>query len=50
MNEELTIIKSYFIDIDNGIYEIEEKKERWKSSSLKLDLISTIGKHSVIVE
>ena len=27
-NEELTIIKSYFIDIDNGIYEIEEKKER----------------------
>ena len=48
--EELTIIKSYLIDIDNDIHEIEEKKERWESCSLKLDLIPTIGKHSVTVE
>ena len=33
--EELTIIKSYLIDIDNDIHEIEEKKERWKSCFLK---------------
>ncbi len=26
--EELTVIKSYLIDIDNDIHEIEEKKER----------------------
>ena len=38
LSEELTIIKSYLIDIDNDIHEIEEKKERWKSCSLKLDL------------
>ena len=33
--EELIIIKSYLIDIDNDIHEIEEKKERWKSCFLK---------------
>ena len=33
--EELTVIKSYLIDIDNDIHEIEEKKERWKSCFLK---------------
>ena len=26
--EELTVIKSYLIDIDNDIHEIEEKRER----------------------
>ena len=34
--EELTIIKSYLIDIDNDINEIEEKKEKWKKLLFKI--------------
>ena len=47
--EELTVIKSYLIDIDNDIHEIEEKKEKWKSCFLKVNFILTIGKHSATV-